>query len=416
MRRGICDVVVIGGGIVGLSVALELQSRGCTVVVIDHDRPQERASFGNAGVINAGSILTPAGPGTWRHLLRFATNRDPAVRIRYATLPHVARWLAHFLANCNETAWRRSAKTLNSLTAVAYDHHRRLASLADATALLRRDGYLKLFREPPADRRSILERQILKSAGVRALLLDAASLRDLEPFLAPGFTHALYFPESGSVRNPGRLVDLYWKAFRARGGGVRKGEAKAIEFGEDMLAVAVEGEQVNAARVVVAAGAGSPRLIAPLGYRIPFAAERGYHVQCELQPGSTLNRPLFDAAGRYAAAPMEDGVRVVTGIEIAQPDDPPDPRQLRSVVSAARASLPLADVVPNSQWMGSRPSTGDGLPVIGTTARHKRLLLAFGHGHIGFSTGPVTGEIIADLVAGKAPQIPIAPFSVERFG
>src|SRR5215470_5138502 len=106
----------------------------------------------------------------------------------------------------------------------------------------------------------------------------------------------------------------------------------------------------------------------------------------------SLNRPVFDAAEGYAAAPMEDGVRILTGIEIARPDDPPDPRQLRKALTGARASLPIADAVPNTEWMGSRPSTADGLPVIGATARHKRLLLAFGHGHIGFSTGPFTGQ------------------------
>jgi D-amino-acid dehydrogenase len=183
-----------------------------------------------------------------------------------------------------------------------------------------------------------------------------------------------------------------------------------------MLAVSVEGEQVSAAKVLVAAGAGSLRLLKPLGYRIPFVAERGYHVQVELRPGTRLNRPIIDAAAGYAAVPMEDGVRVLTGSEIAQADNPPHPRQLRIALDAARASLPIAGVVPNSHWMGARPSTADGLPVIRTTARHQRLLLAFGHGHIGFSTGPVTGRIIADIVTGKIPQIPIGPFSIERFG
>src|SRR5258708_2398907 len=114
-RGRIWDVSVIGGGVVGLATALELQSHGYDVVVIDRDRPRERASFGNAGVISRGSVLTPAGPGIWRNLLTYATNRDPALRIRYRSLPRSASWLLYFLTHCSETAWRRSAKALAPL-------------------------------------------------------------------------------------------------------------------------------------------------------------------------------------------------------------------------------------------------------------------------------------------------------------
>ncbi len=196
---------------------------------------------------------------------------------------------------------------------------------------------------------------------------------------------------------------------------MKQGEVKAIELSGQALGVATDGERVSAATVVLAAGAWSARLLAPLGYRIPFAAERGYHAHFKLRPGARLNRPIFDVGGGYAAAPIDSEVRILTGIEIAQPDDPPDKRQLEAVVNAARTILPLGERIAGSDWKGSRPSTADGLPVIGRAALDKRLLLAFGHGHIGFSTGPITGRIIADLIADRVPPIPIDAFSVERF-
>jgi D-amino-acid dehydrogenase len=409
------NVCVIGGGIVGLSIALELQSRGYTVIVIDRGRPRDRASFGNAGVIGNGSILTPARPGLRRHLPRYAANRDVSLRIRYRSLASTGRWLLYFIANCTEEAWRRSAGALSPLTTIAYDNHLRLARLVGAAALLKRTGYLKLFSRFPSDAISVLERRILNEMGIRATLLDAAGLRDLEPSLARSFNHALFFPESGSVTSPGGLLELYWKAFRERKGGVSVGEARGIGYGQDQITVRVNGAEVAAQRMVIAAGVWSAGLIASLGYRVPLAAERGYHAHFNLRPGETLNRPIFDPESGYAAAPIEGGVRVLTGIEIARPEDPPDFHQLRAVSSKARARLPLAATVVRQQWVGSRPSTADGLPVIARAGRHRGLFFAFGHGHIGFSTGPATGRIVADLMAGLPPEIPIAPFAIERF-
>jgi D-amino-acid dehydrogenase len=408
-------VCVIGGGIVGLSAALELQSRGFKVIVIDRGRPRERASFGNAGLIGDGSILTPAGPGVWRNLARYVANRDPALRIRYRSLPSTGRWLLRFLTNCTEEAWRRSAKALSPLTTIAYDNHMRLAHAVGAVALMRRTGYLKLFPRFPSDAISLLEREILDERSIRAVLLDAAGLRDLEPSLARSFSHALFFPDSGSVTNPGGLLELYWKAFRERKGAVSVGEAQAITYRENRIAVRVNGAQIAAQRMVIAAGAWSAGLIAPLGYRIPFAAERGYHAHFKLRPGERLSRPIFDPDASYTAAPIEDGVRVMTGIELARPEDPPDFRQLCAVLGKARARLSLAGTATSPEWFGSRPSTADGLPVIGEAARHRGLFFAFGHGHIGFSTGPATGRIIADLMTQTQPQIQIAPFAIERF-
>src|SRR5688572_10047131 len=152
------DVAVIGGGIVGLSTALEMQARGRQVIVLDRDRPRERASFGNAGAISRGSILTVASPTVWRNAIRFATNADPAVRIRWGALPDFARWLGAFLPACNTAAWRRSASALSPLTAAAFEHHQRLARTAGCQRLLRRTGYLKLYRTAGGFAAAALER------------------------------------------------------------------------------------------------------------------------------------------------------------------------------------------------------------------------------------------------------------------
>jgi D-amino-acid dehydrogenase len=128
-----------------------------------------------------------------------------------------------------------------------------------------------------------------------------------------------------------------------------------------------------------------------------------------------LSRPVFDVAGGYVMSPMQGTIRVLSGVELGRPDDPPNHAQIDAVVADARQSLPLDPSPAHKVWMGSRPSTPDGLPVIGAAPRHPRVFLAFGHGHIGFANGPVTGLAVAQLITGEAPAFPLAPFSPARF-
>ena len=410
------DVTVIGGGIVGISTALELQQRARRVVLIDPNVSRARASFGNEGVISRGSIFTVASPGIWGKALPYLLNRDSALRIRYSAWPYFSRWLSHFTACCKEANWRRSASALNPFVGAAYDHHVKLAEHAGARALVKRNGYLKLFRHGRTFESAALEREILAEAGVRVCVVRGAEIRDLEPSLARVHDYGHFYPDTGCVDSPGQLVEMYYQAFRANGGTVIPAHARAIEPGSERVTVHLRhGGSVRSGHAVVSAGVGSAELVASLGYLIPFAAERGYHMHFELRPGATINRPVLDTEMNYGAARMGDTVRLCTGIELARPDDPPDYTQLKLATAAARSVLPIGAAVPGSEWVGSRPSTADGLPVIGRARRHPRLLFAFGHGHIGFSTGPITGRIVAGLITEEPPPVPIGPFAIERF-
>lgn len=410
------DVAVIGAGAVGLSSALELQSQGHKVVLIDPDLPRARASFGNLGVISRFSIFTMASPAIWGKAFSYLLNRSPALRIRYSAFPYFARWLAHFLSCCSESHWRRSAAVLNPFVGAAYDHHVRLAKYADATALVKQAGSLELFRYERTFESDALAREMLTEAGVRYSVVNRGEIRELEPSLGDVFCKGLFIHDSGSIDSPGRLLELYQKAFLARGGTLIRTHARAIEPGADSVTVHLRtGGRVRSARAVVAAGVWSAELIAPLGYRVPFTAERGYHMHFERRPGATLERPMFDIEMNYGAAQMGDTVRLCSGVELARPDDPPDHRQLKLATERARSALPIGAPVKDSEWVGSRPSSADGLPIIGRSRRHPQLFFAFGHGHVGLSTGPVTGRIIAALVADETPPVPIAPFAIERF-
>jgi D-amino-acid dehydrogenase len=408
------DVAVVGGGIVGLSCGLHLLMRGRSVAVVDPGDGRAAASYGNAGVIGRGSLFPAAGPGLWRNLWAYARNADPGLHLRYPALPSAAPWLARFLRRANERGWREAAAALDPLIAAAFDEHLRLAQETGATHLVSRPGYLKLYRSEAAYGASRLEREILAHHGVRMEVLDEGGIVALEPGLTRRFARGILFPESGAVARPGELVSSYRAAFAARGGTLVEAACERIEPTGEGVRVAWPGGSLVARQAVLAAGAGSQRLARKLGARLPLAAERGYHRH--YRSPASLGRPVHDTGGAYVLSPMGDGtVRLLSGIEIARPDDPPNPCQLERVHPEAAQTLPLGEPVDAQPWCGSRPSTPDGLPVIGRAPGHPAVFFAFGHGHIGLSTGPITGRIVADLVAGRTPPVPVEPFAAERF-
>jgi D-amino-acid dehydrogenase len=405
---------VIGGGIVGLSCALNLLERGRSVALVDPGRAMSAASYGNAGVISRGSLFPVAAPGLWPGLLRYAANRDPGLRIRYRSLPGVLPWLVRFLGRANERAWREAASALDPLTAAAYDEHVRLAAVAGATDLIARRGYLKLYRTEAAFRASGLEREILARHGVRTEVLGPGEVAEAEPALTRPFARGLLFTESGAVAGPGELVARYRAAAAGRGALMVEAACGRLALGPEGVEVGWSGGSLTAGHAVLSAGFWSGGLARQLGYRFPLAAERGYHRHYRVE--RNLTRPVHDTGGACVLAPMGEGVvRLLSGIEIADPSDPPDPRQLALVAPEAAATMALGDALDPGPWCGLRPSTPDGLPVIGRAPRHPRVVLAFGHGHIGLSTGPVTGRLVADHVDGRAHAIPLHPFRPERF-
>ncbi|WP_395646316.1 NAD(P)/FAD-dependent oxidoreductase [Terricaulis sp.] len=411
--RNVWDAAIIGGGIVGMSAALELRARGRSVIVLDRDLPRERASYGNAGVIARTSILPLATPAVWRNIARYAVNADIALRLRHAALPGLSNWLTRFLANCNIAAVRRAAKALNPLVAAALDQHVHHADMVGAQAQIKRNGFLKLYRTEAAFAASGLERSVLREAGVKVELVQRGALVDLEPALERQYAWGLFSPDSASVERPDRLLEAYRRGFCSRGGSFRACRAGRLRQREHGVDVLTDGGVVAASYAVIAAGAWSNDLTAPLGYKISMASERGYHAR--LAARAQIQRPIIDTGGAYSIVPEGDAVRVMTGVELAGSSDAPNYTQLHHAIDQARAAFPLGEMTADPLWMAPRPSAPDGLPVIGRAPKHPRIVFAFGHGHIGFSTGPITGRVVADLIDDAEPPIPLAPFSAARF-
>lgn len=410
------DIVVVGGGMVGLACAIALKDRGLDVVLCDPGEARARTSYGNAGVVSRGSILPMSSPALWGKLPAYLRNADRGLRLRYAHLPRILPYTAHFLASARASRWRRAAAALLPLTSAAYPAHERLAARAGTSERLQRTGWLKAYRTEAAFKAAALEREILSGHGVAFDLLDTAGIRDLEPALVRPYARAMLLTETGSVREPGRLIEACEALFAGLGGRRLRGCVESLSPEAEGWRVVHETGAVRSKQVVLAAGAASGSIARSLGYRFAVAAERGYHRHYALHPDSPpLTRPVLDTGAGSILSPMGDHrVRVLSGVELNARDAAPDHTQIEAASREAGETLRLGGPLDNEPWLGSRPSTPDGMPVIGPAPRHKGLLFAFGHGHIGLSTGPITGEIVADLATGRTPAVPVAPFAPGR--
>lgn len=407
------SVAVLGAGIVGLSCALHLHRRGFRVTLVDRGEPGSETSFGNSGVIGRASIAPLSQPAVWRKLARYAANRDRAVRFGPGYPARELGWFVRFLANTRPGAFDANARRLNALQVHALAEHEAL--LAEDSGVLRRDGWLQLFRTEAGFEASAVVRALWYRHGVRFRILDGDGLRELEPHLGPVFRRGIWLQDIASVADPGRVCRLLAERFTAEGGTLLREEARHLRMTDEGLRIGLGDGELRADETVVALGPWSVDMLAPLGYRLPVIRERGYHLHLATRHNEPLGRPCLDAEGAYVVTPMTPGIRLTTGIEFSAADAPPTPVQLDSVLPLAREAFPVGAPVDPEPWFGARPGTPDSLPVIGRAPRHPNLWFAFGHASMGFALGPVTGRLIAEMLGGEVPVLDPAPYAAHRF-
>jgi D-amino-acid dehydrogenase len=407
------DVVVLGAGIVGVSTAIAARQRGFSVVLVDRREPGSETSYGNAGILSSGSITPLNVPSLWNALPKYLTNKHPALRWDLAWSLRNAGWIARFLANARAPRTRPRAAALHGLIVASLKLHREWIVKANAPHRIRETGWLKAWRSD-AVASAKAEQAVLAEFGIPSELLDRQAISALEPNIVPVYKVGLLHTQTASVDSPGAVVKAYAQMFAGIGGHIRRADIISIvPEGEGWRAVLSDGE-MRARHVVVALGPWSADLLRPLGYRVPLASERGYHREFKPNPARQLLRPIHDSEAGFLMTPMEQGIRVTTGVELTSRDAPSSFAQLDAVMPAARSVVEFGEAV-GEPWRGARPTLPDSLPMIGPAPRHSGLWLAFGNQHIGFTTGPATGAAIAAMIGGAQPPFDATPFSPSRY-
>jgi D-amino-acid dehydrogenase len=407
------DVVVLGAGIVGVSAAFAARQRGLSVVLVDRREPGNETSYGNAGILSSGSIMPLNKPSLWNALPTYLTNRHAALRWDPVWAIRNIDWVARFLANTAPSRLKPRATALHGLIGASLKLHREWIVKADAAQRIRETGWLKAWRSD-AITAAREEQAFLADYGIASELLGRQAISALEPNILPVYKVGLLHTQTASVDSPGEVVKAYARMFAGSGGEIRQSDVKAIVPDGEGWRVGLADAAISARHVVVALGPWSPDLLRPLGYRVPMAFERGYHREFKPNPARTLQRPIHDAEGSFLMTPMEQGIRVTSGVELIARDAPSSFAQLDAVVPAARSVVEFGEAV-GEPWRGARPTLPDSLPMIGPAPRHSGLWFAFGNQHIGFTTGPATGVAIAAMITGTQPPFDAAPFSPGRY-
>ncbi len=416
-------VVILGGGAVGIISAIEILRDGHGVTVVEPDEPggEQAASYGNAGWLSSHSVIPPAEPGIWKKIPGYL--RDPLgpLAIRWRYMPKASPWLIRYLLS-GWTAARveRTARALRPLLVEAPRLHRRLAEEAGVAHLIEHAGVLHIFPSRADFEASRLGWDIRAKVGVRWLELSADELRQREPDLDRRYSYALLVEEAGRCKDPGAYVAALAALAQERGAVFVKDKALGVRVVAGRLAgvaTAANGE-IACGRAVVCAGARSKALAASAGDKVPLETERGYHAAITDAPVG-LRMSVMASDAKLVVNAMDTGLRAAGTVEIAGLDAVPNWRRAEILRDHLLSMFPgLPRDLPASQvklWFGHRPSTPDGLPVIGPARVSSDVVYAFGHGHVGLVGSARTGRLVAQLISGREPEIPVAPFAATRF-
>ena len=406
---------VVGAGTVGVCCAFALLRDGHRVTLIDRDEPGRGCSFGNGGIIQIGASVPVATSGVLRQVPRMLLDPNGPLVIRWRCLPRLAPYLVRFIAAARPDRVERISIAIAALLDEAIDAFRDLLGAAGALDAIARTGELYVYQSEAAYQGARGAHDMRRRRGVRVEALSADEVRQLVPALAPSVRRGVLLPHCMTATNPFHLTNRLVDAFRRDGGVVLRETLQDIEVAFDRgLTLLTDVGRHEIDGLVLATGAWSKRWAAKLGARIPLDSERGYHVMLR-DPGVDLRVPVLSGDHRFGITPMADGIRLAGTAELASLEALPDYRRAEMMIPLAKALLPDLRVESRDNWMGHRPSTADSLPVIGCASGFPEAFFAFGHGHLGFTLGPITGRLIADLAIGRPPAVDTTPYAAERF-
>ncbi|TDG07145.1 FAD-binding oxidoreductase [Paraburkholderia guartelaensis] len=410
------SAIVLGAGIVGVSVALHLQARGVQVTLVDRRGPGEETSHGNAGLIESSSVVPYGFPRDWRTLLRLVRNDSTVLRYDVRSLPAYARWLASFWRESSPARLAHAAHDMLPLIERSVAEHDALIERAGLREIVRPVGWLEAWRSAAGLEREMRTAQGVADAhGLHVQMFDAPGLLALEPSLHEGYAGAIHWIDPASVADPGALTKGYAQLFLREGGTFARGDARTLMPEGKGWRVQTEEGPASAELAVVALGPWSDLVTQPLGYRVPLMVKRGYHMHYASEARAPLVRPVVDIEGGYVVAPMRRGLRLTTGVELATRERPPNYAQLDAAEREARPVFGLGARLDETPWMGLRPCTPDMRPLLGPAPRHAGLWFAFGHNHHGLTLGPVTARLVAEQIVGETPFIDPTPYLPARF-
>ncbi len=407
-------IIVIGAGMVGVATAIWLQRAGEAVTLIDREGPAAGASYGNAGVLAAGSVVPVTVPGLIAKAPKMLFDPMQPLFLQWRYLPRLIPFLWRFLSHSNAKDVERISLSLHDLLADTADQHRSLAAGTPAERFIHDGDYVYGYKNYATYKADAFTWGVRSRRGLPIEELSGDALRDYDPQLVGRFGFAVRYGRHGMISDPGAYIMALYDHFVAQGGKFVQATISDL-ITENGAAKAVETDQgvIPAARIVMTTGASSQPFAKKLGVKVRLEAERGYHLEF-VNPNITLRSPTMVTAGKFVATPMEGRLRCAGVAEFASVDAPPSEAPYRLLEKQTAAIFPDLTYDRIDRWMGRRPSTTDSLPVIGEAPGARNVWLGYGHQHVGLSGGPKTGRWLSQIITGQTPNEDLSPFAADR--
>ena len=412
MENNKVKIAVIGAGIQGICNALFLQKKGFKVTLFDRDEPGNSASYGNAGHFSPYASVPLNRPDVIADIpAMLASSRGP-LALKWNYVHKMIPWFLRFLLNCSERKMMHTAKNMHQILDIALPAFDELFEEIELNGLVENKGIIYVWNDQNLKSRE-LEIKIRKELGVKQQLLSPKDIHDLEPNIKPFYHGGVFYDYARHTRNPKKILLKLFDNFLKKGGKFLKLNIKDINFDDDKPVIRSETQRFIFDKLVISCGVFSKRLTDKLHENIPMDTERGYHVHFK-GFDHLISRPVVYANRGFGMTPMEQGLRVVGTVEFGGLDNPLSKSRIKNLIMNAKDML---DGLPEheDEWLGFRPTLPDYLPVLGPSKNYKNVFYSFGHHHLGWTLGAISGKIISKMIANESTNLNLSAYSPSRF-
>ena len=411
------SVGIIGSGIQGICIGLQLIKKGITVTIFDSNDPLssdfQSASYGNAGHFSPYAVLQFNRPDILYDVPKMLFSSYGPLALKWNYIPKMIPWFLHYLKNCNKKSMLHTAKYMNQILSLSNDAYEEIFREIDTTNLIEKKGIIYVWTKQNLKSRE-LEIKVRNDLGIKQKLLTQKEVLELEPNLKPVFDAGVLYEGAMHARDPRGILKAIFKLFLNKGGKfIQENISSLKQISENQTIIKSDSEEYSFEKTIVASGAFSKNLTDQLGENIPLDTERGYHVHFK-DMDRLISRPVIFLDRGFGMTPMDQGLRAVGTVELGGLKNPPSKKRIDYLTRCAKELLPQLKEH-EDEWLGFRPTLPDFLPIIGPSLKNKNIIYAFGHHHLGWTLGAITGKIISGIVAEERTNLDLSPYSSKRF-
>ena len=414
MSEKFCSsVVVVGAGIQGVCIGLQLLKRKIPTTIFDRNEPGMMASYGNAGHFSPYAVLQLNRPDVLYDIPKMLFSSNGPLALKWAYIPKMLPWIFYYLKNCNKKSMLNTAKYMHQILNHSMESYEEIFQEIDTSNLVEQKGIIYVWTNKNLKSRN-LEIKVRNDLGVKQKILTVKEILDLEPNIKPVFTGGCYYDYAYHAKDPHGIVKKIFELFMKKGGKFVKENVESLkQLNEKETLIKTDKKEYKFEKSVIACGAFSKKLTDQLGENIPLDTERGYHVHFEGMQ-NLIKRPIIFLDRGFGMTPMNQGLRAVGTVELGGLNNPISKKRIKYIVNCAKELLPQLKEH-KDEWLGFRPTLPDFLPVIGPSKNNKNIIYAFGHHHLGWTLGAITGKIVAGVLANERTNLDLSPYRSSRF-